>query len=537
MRAEHQDKALSEVTARVVGRVLREGHGEHVGEVIEDTLYHERTRLERDRYASESKDLGFWKDVGKQVVSASGPAQQQLLRTIVERFTREVMGHFDPRVYQLATKALPTGLGVLMNSLDPKRLLIDRDKHLRFDDNVLVLGESEAARRMATLGTLVVVPTHLSNMDSIVMGYAAYLMGLPPLTYGAGLNLFTNKLIGWFMNHLGAYRVDRRKKCDLYKEVLKEYATVTLELGYHNLFFPGGTRARSGGVERKLKKGLLGTAVAAYAGNLRAGRRKPNIYVVPCTISYGLVLEAETLIEDHLREVGKARYIIVDDEFSQVKRIAQFLRDLIKLDGRIYLTFGAPLDPFGNRVDFQGRSLDPRGRPVDITRYVCKDGHVVEDEQRDHEYTSELSTAIVGSFSDNNRLQSTHLAAFTAFQLMRWREPDGDVYRVLREGSGPIGFGRDEVATALAGVLAAARQKVAAGRLKLDPRMDGLAAGDVLDQALAAFECYHTRRALRRESDRIHVDDAELVYYYHNRATGYGLEAAARPGRAGEAAA
>ena len=262
---------------------------------------------------------------------------------------------------------------------------------------------------------------------------------------------------------------------------------------------------------------------------------------MPCTISYGLVVEAETLIEDHLKEVGKARYIIVDDEFSQLKRIAQFLRDLIKLDGRIYLTFGAPLDPFGNRVDFQGRSLDPRGRPVDITRYVCKDGQVTLDDQRDHEYTSELSSAIVRSFSDNNRLQSTHLAAFTAFQLMSWRQQDGDIYRVLREGSGPIDFGTDEMLAALSGVLAAARRRVAAGTLKLDPRLDGLSPAEVLDQGLAAFECYHTRRALSRVSDRIHVGDAELVYYYHNRATGYGLEAAAtlntrRQGRAGEAA-
>ena len=36
----------------------------------------------------------------------------------------------------------------------------------------------------------------------------------------------------------------RRKKAPIYKDVLKQYATVSLELGYHNLFFPGGTRSR-----------------------------------------------------------------------------------------------------------------------------------------------------------------------------------------------------------------------------------------------------------------------------------------------------
>ena len=149
-------------------------------------------------------------------------------------------------------------------------------------------------------------------------------MGLPPVLYGAGLNLFSNPLLSFFMGNLGAYTVDRRKKNALYKEVLKEYATVTLENGYDNLFFPGGTRSRSGGVEQKLKLGLLGCGINAYLNNLRAGKPEGKIFVVPCTLNYHLVLEGETLIEDHLKDVGKSRYIIVDDEFSKPRRIAAF---------------------------------------------------------------------------------------------------------------------------------------------------------------------------------------------------------------------
>ena len=51
------------------------------------------------------------------------------------------------------------------------------------------------------------------------------------------------------MHNLGAYTVDRRKRDPLYKRVLKEYATMTLELGYDYLFFPGGSRSRSGAIE------------------------------------------------------------------------------------------------------------------------------------------------------------------------------------------------------------------------------------------------------------------------------------------------
>ena len=149
-------------------------------------------------------------------------------------------------------------------------------------------------------GTVVVTPTHSSNMDSIVLALGLTLNGLPPVTYGAGKNLFTNPFISYFMQNLGAYRVDRRLRFSLYKAVLKEYSSVLLERGYHSLFFPGGTRSRSNMVEQRLKLGLLSTALNAYQNNLRKAERRRRVYVVPVTINYRLVLEAETLIDDYL---------------------------------------------------------------------------------------------------------------------------------------------------------------------------------------------------------------------------------------------
>ena len=58
---------------------------------------------------------------------------------------------------------------------------------------------------------------------------------------------------------------------------------------------------------RRVMVGLLGTAVTAYRNNARAGGPQHRIYVVPTTINYRLVLEAETLIDDFLAEQGKQR--------------------------------------------------------------------------------------------------------------------------------------------------------------------------------------------------------------------------------------
>ena len=108
-------------------------------------------------------------------------------------------------------------------------------------------------------------------------------------------------------------------------------------------------------------QGLLGTAVRAYVGNLRARSDKPNLYIVPCTLSYKLVLEAETLIDDYLKEVGKSRYIIEDDEFSRLDRWIAFFRKLVGTEGACVIRFGRPLDPFGNPVDEDGSSIAPGG--------------------------------------------------------------------------------------------------------------------------------------------------------------------------------
>src|SRR5581483_3285175 len=157
--------------------------------------------------------------------------------------------------------------------------------------------------------------------------------------------LFTNPVLSFFMHNLGAYRVDRRLRHALYKDVLKAYSCVLIERGYHSLFFPGGTRSRSGGVERKLKLGLAGTAIEAFVRTAQRGRPQ-KVFFVPATINYLLTLEAETLVEDFLQDEGKHRYIIEDDESTRVGRIAAFAQKLFGLGDSVVIRFGAPLDCF-----------------------------------------------------------------------------------------------------------------------------------------------------------------------------------------------
>ena len=530
MLKEDAAKISSEVVARVFDRaVARSGvpGGRPVAEVINETLYHELERLRKSKDTPERRtDLEHYRNIRRELPRASAAGQKKLLQAALERYSAEITGNFNPAVYKVATTLIPMGLTVLLNGLSPRRLLSGLGNLPRLDKQLVVQGELAHLAKLYEHGTVVFVPTHSSNLDSPILGYSIFRLGLPPATYGAGLNLFTNPIIGYFMHNLGAYTVDRRKTDPLYREALKEYTTVTLEFGYHNLFFPGGTRARANRVETRLKKGLLGTTVVAYAHNLRHKKAKPKIFVVPCTISYPLVLEGATLIEDQLKAEGKSRYIIVDDEFSRLRRWVDFARGLFALDQRIYLTMGKPLDPFGNDVDEEGNSLDPRGRVIDPARYLLSDGEYAADPVRDAEYTTGLARRVVDSYLSDNVALPTNVVALTFFEMLRARDPQGDLYRFLRTLGPETSIPLAEVEAALERVLDALSALAARGRIRLG---GAVAAGDVREvmrTALRSFGTYHTTPVMVRRGVRLHVGDASLILYYRNRVDGYGLAGA-----------
>ena len=512
------------VVVEVVQRVLEEnGSGERANEaLLFDAIYEERRRLERypnDPRAGE--DRAFFDAIQRKAAKASPERQRELLRRLAERFTEEVTGHFNPAVYTVATRVLPPALSLLLNSMSPIRLLsLARGKNAGVVDQVHLTGATESLQRLAKLGTTVLVPTHYSNLDSILVGLAVYLLGLPPYTYGAGLNLFSNPILGYFMHNLGAYKVDRRKKAAVYKAVLKNYAGCSMELGYHNLFFPGGTRSRSGAAEKSLKRGLLGMGLSAYIRNLQARRAQPDIFVIPCTINYQLVLEAETLIEDYLKDAGKSRYIIEDDEFSNPRIVLDFFSKLLSLNSTVTLRFGQPLDVFGNRVDDEGRSHDRRGRLLDRSRYVLVDGKPQASPQRDAEYTTELAASVVDSYDRNSVVTATSLLAYVVFEHLLTQNPGLDLYRLLRTGGADASTPATVIYSLVEATLEQLRETAAEGRVQISDLLKTQDVVAIVGDALAHFGCFHLRPAITRRGDRVFHEDMNLIYFYRNRLAG-----------------
>ncbi len=482
--------------------------------------------------------LGEWRALARALARMSDTDCVWRMREVVARYARDVAGNFDPRVYKFATRAIAPLIGMLMSPMQTLRHFGGAFDLRALDGRVVVNGPIGTLRSLTEKGTVIYVPTHLSNLDSVVFGFALERVGLSPATYGAGKNLFTNPALSFFMHNLGAYRIDRRLKHGLYKEVLKAYSCVILERGYHSLFFPGGTRSRSGAVERKLKLGLAGTGVEAMARSAARGKVR-KVFFVPATINYLLTLEAETLVGDFLQEEGKHRYIIEDDESARPGRIAAFMRKLLGLDAGCVVRFSQPLDCFGNRVDDDGISYDGRGHAVSPVSYLTDaEGRVGHDPARDAQYTRELAESVVDAYSRDTVALATHLVAAAAFERLRdsfagamSRGPRGeapkpeiaaDIFAMLRTKD-DVTVSRAALAESVERLRDRAKELEARGRIVLGARLGRASGREILDEALRAFSGYHTTPVLEPRGADLVLADTRLIFYYQNRLTSQGL--------------
>lgn len=529
-----REQLLAEVERRVVARRIVEakrGGDFSLEYVLNDAAFSEIKRLEAShdhhgaigfsphslRSAARPGKAGAierWKDLSRRLLTMSPEDKEEELRALIRHYGRDVVGNFDPRVYRFASGVGPSLLGVLFSPLTTFKDGLAALSSL--DQRIVPDGEIELVKTCAERGTLIVTPTHSSNMDSPVIGIGLMRAGLPPTTYGAGKNLFSNPFISFFMRNLGAYRVDRRLRFELYKDVLKEYSTVLLEHGYHSLFFPGGTRCRSNIIESHLKLGLLGTAVTAYKNLVREGRADKRLYIVPVTINYRLVLEAETLIDDYLAETGKSRFIITDDEFSRVRRMVEFFRKILAHEGSVVVRLGRPFDPFGNDITDSGDSLDRAGRTVDPAMFVRgAGGEVTDDDQRDAEYTRELGRRVAASYPRLTVFHATHLLARALYDEVARRAGTRDVYRLMRLSRTQLAVAKPDVIAAVHNLRARIATNPAWGAEH--PQFVAQTDDAKVADAIKGLSTFHTRQIVAEMADKLCVRDVKLLYYYMNR--------------------
>ena len=502
-------------------------------DIISKTIYLERIRMKEEPWKVDPpNERQFWRRVQNKLVGQSldrskeeaRKTNEEILRQIIHRYSEEIAGTFRISTFLFARRFLTLFFTRLLNtaaSRNWQRIL--GSKH-RLADRLLVKGKVEEVRSLIQKGTVVIVPTHFSNLDSILIGYAMdAFVGLPSFSYGAGLNLYNTGYTAYFMNRLGAYRVDRRKKNAIYLETLKAMSNLSLQRGVNSLFFPGGTRSRSGSLESKLKLGLMSTVLEAQRAGYQKGKNT-KIFVVPLILSYHFVLEGQFLIEQHLKQIGKEKYIRSKDDFHSIRRQLRYAWQFFSESNDITLSFGQPLDVLGNPVDIDGNSYDQHGNQIRLEEYFMSNGKITEDLQRESEYTKMLGDRIVERYYKDNIVLTSHLVAFAAFEILKNQNNRLDLYGILRLPADDFVFPMEAMRDVVSQLKATLIDKSQEGDIKLSEQIlwD---VDQLIRDGVSRMGTYHLAKPLRfRKDGQIVSESFKLLYFYHNRLDNYGLE-------------
>ena len=530
--SENRAEFIQDIEAYTFKRLNAESWQDKM-DLLVKTLYQERIRIKESPWKVDPpNERSFWNRISKRLIKKSldrnDPEAQEvaddILQKIIHRYSEEIVGTFKISTFRFAQRFLTILFNRLLNAAVGKSIASVWRGRRQLYERLNVVGDVQTVRELFKHGTVVVVPTHSSNLDSILVGYAMdQIMGLPSFSYGAGLNLYNFGPAAYFMNRLGAYRVDRRKKNAVYLETLKAMSTLSVQRGVNSLFFPGGTRSRSGELESELKMGLLGTMVEAQRAMCQRGD-KGKVFIVPMVLSYHFVLEAPFLIEQYLRYTGKEHYLRLRDDSQSVRSWFRFIWRFFSTTSDITLSVGKPMDVMGNFVDAQGRSFDRFGNEIDIREYFMSNQMVTDDRQRESEYTKLLAERIVERYSIENVVFTSHLLAYAVFQMLVHEHPKLDIYGILRLPPDDYMFPFGAVVEVVEQMQAQLYLWEQQDRIKLSPELHEPAV-EVVSHGIKKLGVFHAEKPLGFNKDGgIISSNFRVLYFYHNRLKNYSLD-------------
>jgi glycerol-3-phosphate O-acyltransferase len=529
---EDRDGLIETVDQQTVDYIL-EKHGDRIGDLISRVCYLELIRLKDNPWKVDPpNEAQFWKRIRNEVTANDKLKQDlklqnntEILGRIVHRYTSEIAGNFKESTFLFARKFLTLFFKRLLNAAAGKNYRKLWRTKLELYERIKIHGDVDLVRSMFNHGTVVILPTHLSNLDSILIGYALdAVVGLPAFAYGAGLNLYESEIFAYYMTRLGAYRVDRRKKNPIYLDSLKIMSQVMLERGTNSLFFPGGTRSRSGEIERELKYGLLNSLLSAQR-SIYEHNGNQKIIVVPLILGYHCTLEAQGLISSHLKAIGEEKYVGSGRRSFKVRNLLTFAWKFFSQSSEIHLSFGEPMDILGYKLDVNGQSIDERQHPVDIKEFFSLHGKIEANRQRESVYTRKLAEKVVENYEKYYVVLTSHLAAYTAFEILRKLYPAMDLYAILRLPVDMLSIPMPLFKKTFSTLLALLKQMERDDKIRLQDELHTLPLEDIIKNGVKYLGSFHAVWPLKfGQKDNIIAKNPMLVYYYHNRLSGYGLE-------------
>lgn len=186
----------------------------------------------------------------------------------------------------------------------------------------------ERLREAGRKAPLILVPTHRSHIDYLVISYLFYAHGLIPPHIAAGVNLSFWPM-GHIFRHSGAFFIRRSFKDNpIYGLVFRYYLRKLVKEGYWIEFFVEGGRSRTG----KLLPPRFGMLRELFDA-VRDGVRN-DLMFCPVSISYEKIIEEGA----YTRELTGA-----EKSAENVGSMIKASRALASKYGRMYVQFAEPL--------------------------------------------------------------------------------------------------------------------------------------------------------------------------------------------------
>ncbi len=232
------------------------------------------------------------------------------IRKHADGYLDEIAARYSPFIIRVMSSVV----GWLINSM--------------FDGAVIDKAGLARVKAMSMRGPLILIPSHKSHIDYLILSYVLYHNNMPCPHVAAGKNLSFWPL-GPIFRGGGAFFLRRTfRGAVLYARVFSAYIHKLLQEGFNIELFIEGGRSRTGKLLMP-KLGLVSILLNAF----RNGACEDMIFV-PVYIGYDRIIEEHAYI--HEVEGGKKEA----ESLIQVIRARRFLK---KRYGKIYINFHEPI--------------------------------------------------------------------------------------------------------------------------------------------------------------------------------------------------
>lgn len=256
-------------------------------------------------------------------------------------------------------------------------------------------------KAVAGKNPIVLVPSHKSHVDYLLLSYLFYNSNLtiPHVCAGINLNFWP---VGKFLRKGGAFFIRRSiRGNELYQAVLEHYLKALMQDGFPLEFFIEGTRSRTGKL-LKPKTGILSMITRSYFEGVGS-----DVYFVPIAINYENIMEEKSYT--HEMKGG-------DKEKENVSSLLKATKTINKRYGRVSIQFS---EPFSIAKYFEERPLPLlEDQSTDLRQAVEALGsHLTYHINRVSVVTSASVVALAALNYPSKGIPHDHMIEYTGFLM------------------------------------------------------------------------------------------------------------------------